>query len=364
MSPRHSLGVVGRGLLLLTGMTVIATSLALAQFGAKTQAQVPRPQSEKARAKAAETPDPAPLPDADSHDAVRPQRRQSDAAQPAERRPGIRGPADREPIDRDRADIAPGHTRTQANRPTPASLGLKVTGEGEAGLTVAAVEPESLAAQAGLRNNDRIVSVNGRPVQNSGLLMAYLGGQDGRRVPLVIERDGRQFSVQLATAEVNGDAPWLGVFLEQGDNDEPGARVNQVYPAGPAARAGVRGGDVIVAVNGGEVRSPAGLIQAIDQMQPGEKAELLVRRRDTDLKLNAVLAARNTYIVSAPSEPDFSAEEWAQGHEHDDFYDIPEYAMELEAHRRLAEQHERIENLIQQLRGEVQALREELKTRR
>jgi hypothetical protein len=58
------------------------------------------------------------------------------------------------------------------------------------------------------------------------------------------------------------------------------------------------------------------------------------------------------------------ADEWEREHEHDEFYDIPEHAMELEAHRRLAEQHERIENLIQQLRGEVQALREELKTRR
>jgi HPt (histidine-containing phosphotransfer) domain-containing protein len=81
--------------------------------------------------------------------------------------------------------------------------------------------------------------------------------------------------------------------------------------------------------------------------------------------MDAKLSNRNQFVFSGPRELDQGeGEQWADQHEHDDFFDIPEYAMELEAHRRLAEQHERIENLIQQLRGEVQALREELKAKR
>jgi membrane-associated protease RseP (regulator of RpoE activity) len=144
-----------------------------------------------------------------------------------------------------------------------------------------------------------------------------------------------------------------------------------VYPAGPAARAGLRSGDVIVAVDAKPIAGPAELIETIDGLKASSKAEITVLRGERELKLVTTLASRESFIFQPSRETGGEenlepgqAERWAQEHEHDDFYDIPEYAMELEAHRRLAEQHERIENLIQELRKEVQALREELKTRR
>jgi hypothetical protein len=118
-------------------------------------------------------------------------------------------------------------------------------------------------------------------------------------------------------------------------------------------------------VNGQQVAGPEQLVKAIEQLEAGKKTEFTVLRRDQEMKLSATLADRDPFMFSGfrNLEPGL-VEEWAEDHDHDEFYDIPEHAMELEAHRRLAEQHERIENLIQQLRTEVQALREELKTRR
>jgi hypothetical protein len=128
---------------------------------------------------------------------------------------------------------------------------------------------------------------------------------------------------------------------------------------------------VIIAVAGKDVAGPAELIETIDGLKPGTKTEITVLRGDRELKLATSLATRDSFVFQQRAE-EFGdenleagqGERWAQHHSHDDFYDIPEYAMEVEAHRRLAEQHERIENLIQELRKEVQALREELKTRR
>jgi S1-C subfamily serine protease len=335
MKSTNFLAIAGRGVLLMGGVAVMATSLALAQIGAQGQAQTRQPPKADAAAPSAEAP-----------------------VDPADRRP--RQPAERSAVERPEADRP-----ASAERPTPATLGLTLSGEGDAGLSVSKVEPDSLAAQAGLRASDRIVSVEGRPVRNARMLMAYLSGQDGRRVPVVVERDGRQINVQLITTEARGDGPWLGVFLEQGDDQERGAKVTHVYPAGPAARAGLRSGDVILAANGDQIETSADLIDAIDRLKAGGQVELLVQRRDNQFKLTAKLATRNSFIFHGPRNLEPGQEEqWAQEHDHVDFYDIPEYAMELEAHRRLAEQHERIENLIQQLRGEVQALREELKARR
>jgi hypothetical protein len=164
--------------------------------------------------------------------------------------------------------------------------------------------------------------------------------------------------------------PWLGVFLQEASeqdasNTDRGAAVTHIFPASPAARAGFRSGDVITAVNGQQVAGPEQLVEAIEQLDADKKTEFTVLRRDQQMKLSATLAGRDPFMSSGfrNLEPG-QEEQWAEDHDHDEFYDIPEHAMELEAHRRLAEQHERIENLIQQLRTEVQALREELKTRR
>jgi membrane-associated protease RseP (regulator of RpoE activity) len=328
--------LAGRGVLLVGGVAVMATSLALAQIGSQTQAQTRVPKQAGSAPSAAESP-----------------------REPVERTPA-RQPSARQPNERSGEERA-----ASRERRAPASLGLKVAGEGDAGLTVSSVEPDSLAAQAGLQANDRIVSIEGHPVRNSRALIAYLNGQDGRQVPIVIERDGRQHTIELTTTAASADGPWLGVFLEQGEDGERGAKVTQVYPAGPAARAGVRRGDVVVAVNGADVQSASDLIDAIDQLKAGGKAELTVLRGENQVKLVANLMPRSSFIVTGPRHLEPGAEEqWAVDHNHDDFYDIPEYAMEVEAHRRLAEQHERIENLIQQLRTEVQALREEIKARR
>jgi C-terminal processing protease CtpA/Prc len=223
-----------------------------------------------------------------------------------------------------------------------------------------------VASRSGLRTNDKIISVDGRRIRNARQLMAYLCGQDGRRVPLVVQRDGKQLTLQLPTTQASGDGAWLGIFLEQGEENAKGATITHVYPAGPAARAGLRSGDVILAVNGEECLECSGLIESLEKQKAGEKIQLTVQRGEQQLKVDAKLANRNQFVFSGPRGEfeEGEAEQWSDDHEHDSFFDIPEHAMELEAHRRLAEQHERIENLIQQLRGEVQALREELKTKR
>ncbi len=352
MIQSKALSGTGRGLALVGGVTVMGMSLALAQFTAQSQAQTRQPE----RAPAAAQPD-----------AEQPNERQPNARQPGARRPGQRQPDERQPDERQpRARQAGERQSGEQGRPArPQGLGFKVEGEGDAGLTVASVESDGVAADAGLRTSDKIVSVDGRPIRNGRSLMAYLRGQDGRRVPLVIEREGRQMTVQFATAPAGNDGAWLGVFLEQGEKDTKGARITHVYPAGPAARAGLRSGDVVLAVNGEDCEECSGFIEALENLKAGEKVQLLIQRKDQQLKLDAMLSNRNQFVFNGPRELEAGeGEQWADQHEHDDFYDIPEHAMELEAHRRLAEQHERIENLIQQLRGEVQALREELKTRR
>ncbi len=65
--------------------------------------------------------------------------------------------------------------------------------------------------------------------------------------------------------------PWLGVELRTASD---GLVVADVAPEGPAAQAGLRAGDVIVAVGGRQVRSVDDVAQAIAQERPGRKVAI------------------------------------------------------------------------------------------
>jgi membrane-associated protease RseP (regulator of RpoE activity) len=72
----------------------------------------------------------------------------------------------------------------------------------------------------------------------------------------------------------------IGVQLG-GANGQPGAQVREVSPGGPADRAGVRAGDLIVAVNGKDVRGadPARrVVELLRGTRPGDKVNLRVLR--------------------------------------------------------------------------------------
>lgn len=89
----------------------------------------------------------------------------------------------------------------------------------------------------------------------------------------------------------------IGLQLES-SKGEPGARVREVSPGGPAEEAGVRTGDLIVAVNGADIKGRDPALRVIEQLhgvKPGDKVDLRVSR---DGKV------RNVTLTARPSMND------------------------------------------------------------
>jgi hypothetical protein len=163
--------------------------------------------------------------------------------------------------------------------------------------------------------------------------------------------------------------------------------VTQIYPAGPAARAGLRPGDVITSVDSQRVSSSSDLISAIENEQPGARVQLTVLRNNQQMNMPLTLGSRDSFMWRGQNEDQWSGQggqfagqggqgnqgQWSSqggqwgnqggqwsgpGGQHDHFANVPPFAMQLEHERRLYEQNQRIETQIAQLQNEVRQLRE------
>jgi serine protease Do len=184
-----------------------------------------------------------------------------------------------------------GVTIQDLSQPLAQSFGL----ERPDGALVASVAPDSAAARAGLKPGDVITEVNGEPIVRSGALSSRIGlAAPGESVKLSIWRDkasstvdvklgGAEESGKVATS-ANGEVQpgQLGLALRPLTRDERAqSNLDQglviEHAAGPAARAGLTAGDVLLAINGQAVSSVE-QIKSVLERKPKSVA-LLVERR-------------------------------------------------------------------------------------
>jgi serine protease Do len=92
------------------------------------------------------------------------------------------------------------------------------------------------------------------------------------------------------------DRGWLGVSVQEVPNTEGrgniGIGIANVDRSGPAARAGIKPGDVVTAVNGRPVDSARGLIKAIAAIPPGDSARVRLQRQGRPMEVAVVVGRR------------------------------------------------------------------------
>jgi serine protease Do len=161
------------------------------------------------------------------------------------------------------------------------------------GALIASVQKGSAADKAGLQPGDVIRSIDGRQIISSGDLSSVISlANPGERVKLDIWRNGgaKELTATLGTfskdtavasaTDKNSTHGQLGLALrpltpdEQQEADASGLLVQQA--SGPAAKAGIQPGDVVLAVNGVAAKSVADVRGALTKA--GKTVALLIQR--------------------------------------------------------------------------------------
>jgi regulator of sigma E protease len=139
------------------------------------------------------------------------------------------------------------------------------------------LDPASPAAQAGVIVGDLIVRLDGIAHPKWEDVMPKIATSAGEPLPLEVERDGQRLSLTI-TPKANGrdeigDAGWFP--------DTP-CVLGAVEPSFPAAKAGLKVGDRIVALDGHKISGSGTLIRAL-QLGQGRRADFTVERGEQEL---------------------------------------------------------------------------------
>jgi serine protease Do len=76
------------------------------------------------------------------------------------------------------------------------------------------------------------------------------------------------------------------------ENSDNGVTVAGVERASPAARAGLRQGDAILAVNGERIEGSRGLIRTVAAVSPGSNVSLTIRRQGREMDVSITVGRR------------------------------------------------------------------------
>jgi Do/DeqQ family serine protease len=153
------------------------------------------------------------------------------------------------------------------------------------GALVSGVSQGSAAEHAGIKTGDIIVSINGTAIKNASDLRNTIGMQRvGDQVEIGLLRDGKPLKVTALVAEhsesesvnaVDVHRGLEGADLADAPEEGGGVLVRAVQEGSPAAQAGLRANDTIVAVG----RTPVSTLKAFRAVAKGASFLLLNVRR-------------------------------------------------------------------------------------
>jgi len=140
------------------------------------------------------------------------------------------------------------------------------------------MEPGGAAWQAGLRDGDEIVSLDGRKVYDPLDLTVLLYTVDGREIEVEYKRDGKIESTTALPVSAGGDRYMIN-FIPEGETNI----VGQLDEESNGYAAGMREGDVITQVQGNPVFNREDIDSAMS-FSSGEPVQLKVARNGEDME--------------------------------------------------------------------------------
>jgi serine protease Do len=132
-----------------------------------------------------------------------------------------------------------------------------------------------------------VFNMDGQVIGVSSVIVSPTGASVGIGFAIPSEAVNRIVLQLLSKGSI--ERGWLGVAVDDRDG---GVTVASVDRNGPAAKSGIRAGDVVVAINGDRIESSRGLIRAVAAVPPGDSVRVTVRRQGREMEISVNVGRR------------------------------------------------------------------------
>jgi membrane-associated protease RseP (regulator of RpoE activity) len=199
--------------------------------------------------------------------------------------------------------------QAQAEKPR---LGVALSAIGQAdldalsleyGVRIERVMPGSAAASAGLKPGDIVTAMGDRPAYSPERLQHLVSTADTETtVALTRDADTLKLPIRFADPSASSDnsRAALGIRIQNmtpdlktafGAADERGVLIAQVNDGSAAGKAGLKAGDVVVAVGDKDIQGTSDVTGALAAFAPGDEVGVTILRDRTESTLNIALDA-------------------------------------------------------------------------
>jgi S1-C subfamily serine protease len=225
-----------------------------------------------------------------------------------------------------RVQVVPREPEIEAPGLGQAFVGLVLVEEPDGGgVRITQVISGSPADDAGLKKDDVITAVDGRSVKSVDDVQSVLKNKSpGDKVTFSVRRDGQEEEVTVTLGRraealpvqpvLPGQMaqPYLGVRLaditpeiqkELGLARDHGVAIVEVDTEGPAQKAGLRRGDVILMIGSQQVETAEEARGAILDHDPGDSVSVRVQRGSDELSIEVELGVRPGMGPQMPMVP-------------------------------------------------------------
>jgi serine protease Do len=132
-----------------------------------------------------------------------------------------------------------------------------------------------------------VFNMDGQVIGVSSVIVSPTGASVGIGFAIPSETVNRIVGQLLSKGSI--ERGWLGVSVDDRDN---AVLIAGVSRDGPAAKSGIRPGDVVLAINGERIESSRGLIRAVAGVPPGNNVRLTIRRQGREIEIPVSVGRR------------------------------------------------------------------------
>jgi len=169
------------------------------------------------------------------------------------------------------------------------------------GALIGDVDKTGPASRAGVRTGDIILEYDGRAISDRADLPPMVAATPvGKTVPLKVLRDGKNVNINVKVAALKADqqasndveregedkqilnigiAPLTDDMRKELEVPNGGVLVAEVRP-GPAARAGIQRGDVLLKIDGKDISGPDQFVKLVKELPRGKPISILVQNQN------------------------------------------------------------------------------------